>query len=203
MVGTIGSIGHGATGQRKTRWRRLLAMYALGAVLSGAIGGAILGLTGLALDSLERNLDLSVTWANATGALLLVWLALRDLGVLKFRIPSRHRQVAMAWKLLPGYWSPFVFGFSLGAGIFTTIYLASFYSVVLLAILVRNFALSVIMGVLFAVSRAVPIVISAWLPAEIEVDDFIAVSAPRTPQVARINGLMTAVVALVLLSAYH
>lgn len=196
MVGTIGSVGHGATGEVKKAWQRLFLAYVLGSAAGGLVLGLFPALGGLVLDATERLLRMPRTYADVTGVLLLVLMGLHDLGWLSFRLPSRRRQVPMGWKQLPGYWSPFVFGFALGTGVLTTVYLASFYAVAVLAVLLRDPVASILLAVTYAVGRAVLILISAHVHADPE--ELVAALGARPSVVARLNGLLTLAAAVAL-----
>ena len=155
-------------------------------------------MTGLVLATGETSLQLSRAWANWAGAALLGLLSLHDLGVLSYRLPSRHRQVPMRWKYLPGYWSPFVFGFVLGAGAFTNIYLASYFAVGIIAVLSRNMASSIAIAVAFGLGRTLLIVAASHPFHAHDADDLIERLAPKRKIVTRLNGLVIAVLAMIL-----
>jgi len=198
MVGTIGPVGRGARGQAV--WRRMLGAYLAGSVLGGALLGALFGIVGLSLEAVERQFAIAPLWANGVGVALLALFALRDLRVLSFPLPTRHRQVPMSWKFLPGMWSPFVFGFALAAGVFTTIYLASFYGMLVIAVLTRDFLVATLMGVIFAIGRTLPVLVAAYLSRR-DVLDLIGRLAAQERLVAGGNAAACALVALVLASA--
>ncbi len=95
----------------RQRYRVALALFALGAVLSAAVLGALLGLAGSALDR---------TWALAAVGALALMAALREAGILRIPVPELRRQVPERWRRewpLAG-WS-FGYGAGLGVGVLT------------------------------------------------------------------------------------
>lgn len=198
MAGTIGSVGHGATGEGKTVWRKLIGSYFGGALLGGLVLGVPLAFAGLALDAYERFIGIPQTYATVGGVTILTLLALRDLGLVSFSLPTRYRQVPMSWKRLPGYWSSFVFGFSLGTGISTTIYLASFYAVGLVAVLVRDLFVGLLVTVTYSVSRGLVILWAAHV--RMGPDRLVSRLSQRMGLVSQLNGATTILLALVMLA---
>jgi hypothetical protein len=196
MAGTIGSVGHGAKDERQRIWRRLIVSYFAGASIGGLVLGAPLAFLGLALDALERLVGAPRTYANLVGILILAVLALRDFGVVSLSLPTRRYQVPMVWKRLPGNWSAFAFGFALGTGVSTTIYLASFYAVGVIAILLRDLVPSLLVATTYSLARGLVILSAAHAPAG--PDRLVASLAPRIRTVARINGIATSLVAFAL-----
>lgn len=173
MVGTIGSVGHRATStQQLAGWKQIHRFYLLGSILGGGTLGLAVGFAAEFLDAALRAAHRSTAMGIPIAALVLA-LALRDASILRFPLPQRRRQVPMAWKLLPGMWSPFVFGFALGAGVFTHIYLASFFSMWLLAVLSGSAGWSIAAGVAFGVARALPVSLLRRFP-HLEIDDVVA-----------------------------
>jgi hypothetical protein len=200
MVGTIGSVGYGASEKSgRTKWRRLFGSYLAGSVVGGAMLGIGLGFAGLILEAGERASGTSGRAADVIGATLLLLLASRDLGLAPIPIPSRHRQVPMGWKRLPGLWSPFLFGLALGTGVTTTIYLASFYALAIVAVLARNLGLALLLGLAYASARTIVVWQSAHSERGPEV--FTNRLAPRAQLIAAANGLAAGAVALALLTS--
>lgn len=198
MVGTIGPVGRGARAQ--SIWRRMIGAHLAGSVAGGALFGAALGMVAVILRALEWQFGVSQAWANAVVVAVLILCALRDLRVVRFPIPTRHRQVPMAWKYLPGMWSPFVFGFGLGVGVSTTIYLASFYGMTAVALATRDFLSATLVGVGFGAGRVLPILAAVYL-SKTEVNDLIGGLAARDRLVARVNGAAIALAAVAIVAA--
>jgi hypothetical protein len=173
MVGTIGSIGNGA-GLRGKPVLTTVGVYVI-ASLSGAL--LIIGIpSGLASATLEL-LTVGHPWTHAilawVAVAILTPLSLRDFGVPNIPLPTRHRQVPMAWKYLPRYWSPFVFGFALGTGFATTIYLASFYAFILVSILTGSFTIPLAGAAMFGLARALPVVLAVSIAPIVGSDSLI------------------------------
>lgn len=199
MVGTIGSVGYGAGENTRRVWRRLFSWYLLGSALGGAVLGIGLGFGGLALDALERLIQAPRLYANGVGIAALIALGLRDLGAIGFPLPSRNRQVPMAWKNLPGMWSPLAFGFALGMGVWTTIYLASFYAIAVVALLLRDLLAALVVAGTYGLGRAVLVYVGAHTARG--PDGVIEALAPRARSVARINGALSVVTGMALATA--
>ncbi|HUH15038.1 MAG TPA: hypothetical protein VML35_04065 [Gaiellaceae bacterium] len=106
-------------GSRRRR-RLALALFSLGALLSAAALGAVLGLLGTLLPGGRAAL--------AAVAVLALLAAAREAGLLPFPLPQARRQVPDSWRgslPLPA-WS-FGYGAGLGAGIFTYQPVATFW----------------------------------------------------------------------------
>jgi hypothetical protein len=189
MVGTIGSVGYGAGKPGGSQWRRLLLYYATGSLLGGALLGATMGAAALALNRLEA-VGLPAAVVDVVGIAVLALMALRDLAGLPIPLPSRDRQVPMAWKRLPGYWSPFVYGFSLGTGFSTAIYLGSFYATLVIALLSRSFAWALALGIVYSLSRGLLIPISTKVNGG--PDALVSRLAPKRRAVAMVSGALSA-----------
>lgn len=189
MVGTIGSVGYGAGKSGRLQWRRLLLYYGLGAVFGGSLLGAATGAAALGVDRLER-MGLPSDVVDFIGMAIVVLMALRDLAGLPIPLPSRDRQVPMAWKRLPGYWSPFIYGLSLGTGLSTAIYLGSFYALVVIAVLSRSFAWAFALSIVYSVSRGLLIVVSTRVKGG--PDALVSHLAPKRRVIAVVSGATSA-----------
>lgn len=153
MLASINPLGERA---RRTRWGRTVVWYTLGSLAGGLTVGAIAGLLGAGLRWLVSPspgvVGVIVVSSCLVGLLL-------DVGVVGLRVPSRRRQVNEDWL---GRYRGWVygtgFGFQLGTGVATTVTTAAVYVLLVLAVLSGSFASAVLIGAVFGLVRAVPIV---------------------------------------------
>jgi hypothetical protein len=152
MLASINPLGERA---RRTRWGRTVVWYTLGSTAGGLVIGAVSGVLGTGLGQLASPspdaVGLVVVGAGATGLLL-------DLGVGGTGVPSRRRQVNEDWL---GRYRGWVygtgFGFQLGTGVATTVTTSAVYVMVVLAVLSGSIGRALLIGAVFGVVRAVPI----------------------------------------------
>lgn len=141
-----------------SRWWLTTTAY----VVSSALGGLALGLLAAALGSLVPD---RWRWSAAgflfAAALLLVGLAL-DLRRGGAGPPSWRRQVDEAWIGRYRGWVLGVgFGAQLGFGLVTIVTSSTTYAVVVLALLSGTPAAGALLGLVFGVVRALPLVLMA------------------------------------------
>ncbi len=125
MIGQIGYLGEVSSLTRRT----LACLFIVGAVLGGAAAGTALGALGWVLLWLV-GIPAS---ADSRAALLAVGICallggLRDLGLLRFRLPDPNCQVPQWWReALSAYWTAFLWGSCIGAGMRTRYRYAMLY----------------------------------------------------------------------------
>jgi hypothetical protein len=190
MVGTIGSIGNGV-GLRGAAVNTTVGIY----VAASGLGALVLGVPIAVLTAtfaFVGDHEALRAWVEWAGVAMLGVLSLVDLGVIRLSLPTRRRQVPMSWKYLPGHWSPFVFGFALGTGFATTIYLASFYAFILVAIMTNSPFIPLIAALLFGLSRAVPVVLAVAVAPRLGTDRLIDTLATFRPVVQAFSGVVIA-----------
>jgi hypothetical protein len=138
MVGTISPVVYGPS--RQSVWYRLMGIYALAQVAGGVLTGVVLGFFGLLF---ERMFFWSTTPAVASFAVIASIAGLRDLKLLRIRLPNRNWQVPQSWKRFPAPIMAGCYGFGIGLGALTRISFASFYVLVVACISMGNLWASV------------------------------------------------------------
>src|SRR6478752_4497910 len=155
MLSSISPFGERA---RASRWWVTVVAYLLGSLL----GGLTLGLLAAGLGSLLPD-GIRESPATATVlAVLLVAGLLLDRGVAGRRLPSWRRQVDENW--LSGYrgWVYGVgFGTQLGFGVVTIVTSSTTYAVVVLAFLSGTPWAGALIGGVFGLVRALPLLLMA------------------------------------------
>jgi hypothetical protein len=149
MLSSINPLGERA---RSQRYWATISSYVLGSVMGGAIMGSVGGLIGTVLPS--------GTWRLAVARVVALVGAILE--ILKRVPPSLHRQVDEDW--LPRYrgWVyGFGFGAQLGLGVATIVTSASVYVTVALTVLSGSVSTGMLVGAVFGLVRAVPILSGA------------------------------------------
>lgn len=195
MVDTITPVVHGHS---RARWRISVAMHTLGATLSAAALGGLLGATGLALRA---------PW-DAGGLLLIAGFAVlyaahETLG-LRVPIPQGRRQVPVWWRT---FFSPnvasFLYGLGLGVGFLTYQSFGTLTVVALGAFASGDPALGAVMVVPFGLARGLSVAVAGGAEpggdGETVADRLASLARTRLPKA--VNGLALAAVALVALAA--
>jgi hypothetical protein len=152
MLASINPLGERA---RRTRWGRTVVWYTLGSAAGGLVIGAGSAVVGTGLRQLASPspsaVGLVVVGACAIGLLM-------DLGVGGAGVLSRRRQVNENWL---GHYRGWVygtgFGFQLGTGVATTVTTSAVYVMLVLAVLSGSVGHALLIGAVFGVVRAVPI----------------------------------------------
>src|SRR4051794_32043273 len=146
MLASIHPLGERA---RHSRWWLTTTAYFAGSAVGGALLGAVAGMTGSLL-----RLSLS-PWAVAAVCVMIVALDL-------IGVPSWHRQVNEDWlHRYRGWVYGGGFGFQLGLGVVTIVTTAAVYGVAVLAAMSGSWAAGALIGALFGVSRAIPLLSAA------------------------------------------
>ena len=139
----LGQRGRGAS------WTRIVTAYVVASAVGGAVTGAALGALGSVLPGIDS------TAATVVVAALAVIAALSDL---RGRPPSLRRQVDEGWLTSYRDWVCGIgFGFQLGLGAVTIATSASLYLAWMLELLVASPAAGALIGLVFGVTRAAPI----------------------------------------------
>ena len=139
---------------RAGRWSVTVTAYVLGSALGGAAVGTLAGAVGWLLP-LE-----AAAFATAVLVLLAVAAALAVLvesGMLP-RLPTLRRQVDEDWlHRYRGWVYGFGFGAQLGAGLVTIVTSPTVYLTVVLAVLTGSPGLGATVGLVFGLTRALPV----------------------------------------------
>jgi hypothetical protein len=134
---------------REASWARTVTSYVVASAVGGAVMGTALGLLGSTLPGTGSTAAVLVI------AVLAVVAALSDL---HGQPPSLHRQVDEVWLTRYRDWVCGVgFGFQLGLGAVTIATSASLYLTWLLELLVASPAAGGVIGFVFGVTRALPL----------------------------------------------
>lgn len=155
MLSSISPFGERA---RASRWWLTTTAY----VVSSTLGGLAVGLLAALVGALvPQGWRLSPTGFVVAAVLLLVGLAL-DLRVGGLELPSWRRQVDEAWiGRYRGWVVGLGFGAQLGFGVVTIVTSSTTYAVVLLALLSGTPWVGALLGVVFGLVRALPLVLMA------------------------------------------
>ncbi|MFQ6171992.1 hypothetical protein ACK8HX_10320 [Oryzobacter sp. R7] len=155
MLSSISPFGERA---RASRWWLTTTAY----VVSSTLGGLAIGLLAALVGALvPQGWRLSPTGFVVAALLLLVGLAL-DLRVGGLELPSWRRQVDEAWIGRYRGWVVGVgFGAQLGFGVVTIVTSSTTYAVVLLSLLSGTPWVGALLGVVFGLVRALPLVLMA------------------------------------------
>jgi hypothetical protein len=157
MVGTILPVVYGARSDgraAKEQWLHLAGSFVAAAGL-----GLLLGWLG------------SIWFAGITGTpqvgyaltgLVAATYVLRELRLVPVPAPQRHHQVPAAWRFrfAPGAMA-FLYGLGLGPGVFTHIWVSSFYVVLVWVFVSGSPALGLLTLGAFGIARAAPVVLLA------------------------------------------
>lgn len=156
MLASINPLGERS---RNSRFAITFTAYLTGSVAGGAGLGALLGSAGAGVHDLG-------SWSNgvtATAVVVLCAIAVvLDAGVFGLRIPTVRRQVDE--DMLNEYreWAYGLnFGFQLGAGVVTIVTTATVYVTFALAFLTGAWQAGLLVGAVFGVVRALPMVLVA------------------------------------------
>jgi len=151
MLSSISPLGERA---RAARWGLTVTAYVVGSLLGGTAIGAVAGAVGAALPRTWLTSPAAV-WAVV--ALLLVGLVL-DLRSGSQGPPSWRRQVDEAWLArYRGWVYGLGFGFQLGLGVVTIVTSSTVYATLVLAALTGSVAAGALVGAVFGVARALPV----------------------------------------------
>lgn len=155
MLTSISPLGERA---RASRWWVTTTAYVISSTLGGVAVGAVAALLGGVVPDDVRS---SAPVLGLVAALLGVGLLL-DLGVGGARLPSWRRQVDEAWL---GRYRGWVvgtgFGAQLGVGVVTIVTSSTTYAVVLLSALSGSGSAGALIGGVFGLVRALPLVLMA------------------------------------------
>ena len=155
MLSSISPFGERA---RASRWWLTTTAY----VLASVLGGLVLGLLASSLGALvPERWRWSPAAFGVAAVLLLVGLVL-DLRLGGLSLPSWRRQVDVAWiGRYRGWVVGLGYGAQLGFGLVTIITSSTTYAVVVLAVLSGTPWAGALLGVVFGLVRAVPLVLTA------------------------------------------
>jgi hypothetical protein len=155
MLTSISPLGERA---RASRWWLTTTAYVLSSTLGGTAAGVVAALLGSLVPEAVRSSPATLV---LVAVLLLVGLAL-DLGAGGARLPSWRRQVDEAWL---GRYRGWVvgtgFGAQLGVGVVTIVTSSTTYAVLLLCALSGSVTVGAVVGGLFGLVRALPLVLMA------------------------------------------
>lgn len=148
MVGTIISIGYGD--RKRVAWQ--VAVFSLGSVLGGTVLGLLLyWLNGFILrDGIRHAPSIGMV-----GFVALIY-ASHEVGLFTVPMPQRRQQVPQSWALFLRPWAySFAYGSTLGMTILVRIHVATFYPVLLFAVLTGGHV-AILIGLTIGIGRAIP-----------------------------------------------
>ena len=155
MLTSISPLGERA---RASRWWLTTTAYVLSSTLGGTAAGVVAALLGSLVPEAVRSSPATLV---LVAVVLLVGLAF-DLGAGGARLPSWRRQVDEAWL---GRYRGWVvgtgFGAQLGVGVVTIVTSSTTYAVLLLCALSGSVTVGAVVGGLFGLVRALPLVLMA------------------------------------------
>jgi hypothetical protein len=155
MLTSISPLGERA---RASRWWLTTTAYVLSSTLGGTAAGVVAALLGSLVPEAVRSSPATLV---LVAVVLLVGLAV-DLGAGGARLPSWRRQVDEAWL---GRYRGWVvgtgFGAQLGVGVVTIVTSSTTYAVLLLCALSGSVTVGAVVGGLFGLVRALPLVLMA------------------------------------------
>lgn len=152
MLTSISPFGERA---RASRWWVTTTAY----VVSSALGGTLVGLLAAVLGAAVPERWRWSASGFALAAVLLVLGLVLDLGVGGARLPSWRRQVDEAWiGRYRGWVVGLGFGAQLGVGVVTIVTSSTTYAVLVLAALGGTPWAGALMGLVFGLVRALPLV---------------------------------------------
>jgi cytochrome c biogenesis protein CcdA len=137
-------------------WLCAVASHTLGSTLSGGVLGFALGTVGLGIGLAQ--------WKPITEWLfifILLLCALRDAGIIRLRLPSLRRQTP-AWcpQVLGSCWGAFAWGVDLGQGWTTLISFASYYALLVWAVIQADPMQGALVLGIYGAGRALPVLIA-------------------------------------------
>jgi Na+-driven multidrug efflux pump len=151
MVETITPAVHGG---RKSRYLASMALHLIGAALTAAALGALLGAAGALMGAPWGRLGTA-----AVAAIALVYAA-REIFALPIPLFDGRRQVPEWWRT---FYSPpvaaFLYGAGLGPGFFTFLSYGTFVAVSVTALCTGNPLLGALLSTPFGVARAATVVV--------------------------------------------
>lgn len=159
MLSSICPLGERA---RASRWSVTTGAYVLGSMAGGAALGLLSALAGALLPAAWRG---SAPVLGLCAGLLALGAA-ADLGLLPRTLPSWRRQVDEQWLTrYRGWVYGLGFGTQLGFGVVTIVPSATTYAVALAALMTGTAAAGALIGALFGLVRALPVLLLARVDA--------------------------------------
>ena len=163
MLSSIHPLGERA---RKTSWGVTVTAYLVGSTLGGALLGGVLGSVGWVL---HQALGMPATLVLVLVAGVSVLGAALDLGLGGLAPPTIRRQVDEDWlNRYRGWVYGLGFGFQLGLGVVTVVTTATVYvtfALALVAGLAGSARAGLVIGAVFGLARAAPILLVARVRA--------------------------------------
>ncbi|MDQ1416636.1 MAG: hypothetical protein QOF81_2249 [Acidimicrobiaceae bacterium] len=155
---------------RNQNWGLTVAAYVVGSVVGGALLGATSGLLGaivLGHGGVDRpGVLVALALSAAVGATI-------DLGVVGLRVPTVRRQVNEDWlHRYRGWVYGLGFGVQLGVGVVTIVTSAIVYLMLVLAFLTASWPGAAVIGGVFGLARALPIVATAGIATPARLREF-------------------------------
>lgn len=141
-------------------WVARVIVYVVASILGGATMGFLFALLGKPLRLLFFGNPLIPTAILGVASLL---YALHELGVLRLSAPQSHWQVPNYWGVSRPIAGTFVYGWMLGAGVFTFIPFASFYILLGWDMLSASLITGLLLGGLYGLTRGLPAMIGGIL----------------------------------------
>lgn len=154
MLSSISPVGEAS---RRQRWWITATAYTVASTVAGALLGALAGGAGGLL-----RVEATAPWAVGVLVAALLAGAALDGGRLPVRLPSWRRQVDERWlSSYRGWVYGAGYGAQLGAGFATIVPTAATYVMVIAAVLTGDWRAGVLIGGVFGLARAVPLLLMA------------------------------------------
>ena len=188
MVGTILHVVN--VDRQSGKGMRVLWLHLAGYLCGAACLGVLLGTLG---GILRAGLSIQIQDFKVlliTGLIGLIY-SLRESGLVEIPMPSASRQVFSKWRLTlsPGKVA-LLYGLELGVGLTTYVITATFYVVVVWAILAGDALLGAFTMTFYGLGRALPILWLGWYPTDTEERSRLSDALDRwKPLVHLLNGL--------------
>jgi uncharacterized membrane protein len=138
-------------------WLRCLVNYCLAGLVASTLVGAALGLVGAGVQQVAPNVVPSVAFA------VTLVLLIRELGLVRFRLPQKDVQTERAWAYEFGWpTAAGLWGFHIGIGFVTVITYGGYWALVAAVIASRSPMTGALIFASYWLGRVAPFWISPW-----------------------------------------
>lgn len=191
MVGSILPIVYAEYEERKVgKQAAVILIHTLGCLAGAAWIGSLLGTIGMAIPWHTVSARQEVVTLMVTGAVSALY-STHELGFIRAPVLSSRWQVPRGWTTqLPPKVTALAYGIGLGIGVATAIPVATFYVIIIWAMLVGSPLLGALILAAFGLGRALPLVLmGSWLQNGDESVRLLRVLHRWQPTVHLLNGL--------------